>query len=146
MLPAPACSNCGSAAVNTYCADCGERQPSHRDFSVRGLVLDAAHEITSLDGKLVRSVIALLTKPGLLTREWFEGPEGEPAHLRHPRAHRNLGGLLAVMGPYIYVALRRVHNDNRLGAVVRTAILFMAIGQLTGVYHDVLFYTTIFLL
>ena len=54
--------------------------------------------------------------------------------------------LLAVMGPYIYVALRRVYNDNRLGAVVRTAILFMAIGQLTDVYHDVLFYTTIFLL
>ena len=285
MLPAPACSNCGSAAVNTYCADCGERQPSHRDFSVRGLVLDAAHEITSLDGKLVRSVVALLTKPGLLTREWFEGRRGryvkpfslflllnvaffiiQPhtqllsykfqnymtgsdagalrriALMKQKRADlgdtpqqfetrfnaalqdqkksllifdipvlaivialvyawrrryfaehlvfsihiyafllfflgvmvplvysgifrllsaagvsrvslQRMDGdaaisvlLLAVMGPYIYVALRRVYNDNRLGAVVRTAILFMAIGQLTDVYHDVLFYTTIFLL
>jgi hypothetical protein len=283
MLPAPACSNCGSAVVNTFCADCGERQPSHRDYSVRGLALDAAHELTSLDGKLVRSVIALLTKPGMLTRDWFEGRRGryvkpfslfllinvaffiiQPhtqllsykfqnymygndagalrriALMKEKRAklgdtpqqfetrfnatlqdqkktllifdipvlaivmaiiyawrrryfaehlvfsihtyafllvflgavvplvysglfrllsaaHVPLASLqwaqgdlgislllVAVMGPYLYLALRRVYGDGRLGAAIRAAILFFVIGQLTTVYHDVLFYTTLY--
>lgn len=68
-----ACTNCNSATVASYCADCGERQPSHHDFSLRALLVDSAMEITSLDGRLARSIGALLAHPGRLTREWFEG-------------------------------------------------------------------------
>ncbi|MEO7457684.1 MAG: DUF3667 domain-containing protein [Gemmatimonadaceae bacterium] len=56
-----------------YCADCGERQPTRRDFTTRALVAEAASEFVSLDGRLWRSVVALLSKPGFLTQEYFSG-------------------------------------------------------------------------
>jgi hypothetical protein len=75
-VPTPACPNCGSPHTAAFCADCGERQPSRHDYSVRGMALDAFHDFTSLDGRLIRSVVALLAKPGFLTREWFAGRRG----------------------------------------------------------------------
>jgi Protein of unknown function (DUF3667) len=288
--PAPAathtaCTNCGSLSVGAFCADCGERQPSSHDFSVRGLFGDAFHELTSIDGRLTRSIIALMSKPGLLTREWFEGRRGryvKPFSLflllnvafflvqphtdllsykysnyvygRSATAlHRvelvekqraklgdtaeqfvtrfNAGlqdqkksllvfcipvvaiglavmyawrgrffaehlvfsvhayaflllfmgvvmpavaflvtwstrllGLPAsrlhwfdtdegftvilafVLGSYLYLALRRVYGDDRLPAFLRTVALFFLIGGLINVYHDVLFYTTLYTL
>jgi hypothetical protein len=71
-----ACPNCGSSATATFCADCGERQPSKYDYSLRGLSADVLHELTSLDGRILRSVGALVRWPGLLTREWFAGRRG----------------------------------------------------------------------
>lgn len=281
----PACTNCRSPDVATFCAACGERQPSRADFTLRGLLRDAFHEFTSIDGRLMKSVVALLTKPGLLTREWFEGRRGryvKPFSLfvvlnvaffviqphtgllsykyqnyvygtnptaRHRVAliekrraqthdtpaqfevrfnaalqdqkktllifdipvvaltlallyvwHRRLfaehlvfsihayafllvflgtmvpllyllvvpmllavgvprenvrwfegdGGISLVlaigMGSYLYLALRRVYGDGRIAAIFRAVAVFFVIGQLTTVYHDVLFYTTLYLL
>jgi len=278
-LAALACTNCGSPRVAAYCAACGEKQPSAQDYSLRGMLLDAFHELTSLDGRLVRSVVALVSRPGLLTREWFEGRRGryvKPFSLfimlnvaffviqphtgllsyqyaqyvrnspaRRALAERRLGGangasaasaasvarfnatlqdqkktllafcipvmalamavlylgqgrlfaehlvfavhtyaflllfmgvaiplldmaihaatvagvggfvwlsgdqgitviLAAVLGPYVYLSLRRVYGDGRLAAAVRAVIVFFLIGQLINVYHDVLFYTTLY--
>ncbi|MES2177896.1 MAG: DUF3667 domain-containing protein [Gemmatimonadota bacterium] len=67
------CSNCGSAQVRVYCAECGERQPTRRDFTATALAAEAASEFASVDGRLWRSVVALLTKPGFLTQEYFAG-------------------------------------------------------------------------
>jgi hypothetical protein len=280
---APACTNCGSAVVATYCAECGEKQPSRHDFSLRGLAADVFHDVTSVDGRLLRSLVALLTKPGLLTREWFEGRRGryvkpfslfvvlnvvffviQPhtqllsyrydnyvygqsatsrdhfASVQQRRAKTGdtqqqfearfnaslqdgkksllvfcipvlalaltvlyagrgryfaehlvfsihtyayflvfmgavvpflqfivLRGLVAigaphhavewmlsdagltvvlavVIGSYVYLALRRVYGDGPVAAAVRAAIVFMLVGQLTNVYHNVLFYTTLY--
>lgn len=71
--PPVACSNCGSAQVSIYCAECGERQPTRRDFTTTALVAEAASEFASVDGRLWRSVVALLSKPGFLTQEYFSG-------------------------------------------------------------------------
>ena len=280
-----ACTNCGSPSVKAFCADCGERQPSHRDFSVRGLLVEAFHDLTSIDGRLTRSIIALMSKPGLMTREWFEGRRGRyvkpfslflllnvafflvqphttllsykysnyvygssPAALRRvglvEKQRARLGdtteqfvtrfnaglqdqkksllvfcipvvamglavmyawrrrffaehlvfsihayaflllfmgvvlpavtflvtsatGLLGlpadrlhwfhtddgftavlavVLGSYLYLALRRVYGDGRIPALLRTVALFFLIGRLINVYHDVLFYTTLYTL
>ena len=70
---APSCSNCGSLEVKVYCAECGERQPTRRDFTTRALAAEAASEFVSVDGRLWRSVVALLSKPGFLTQEYFSG-------------------------------------------------------------------------
>ena len=281
----PACPNCQSPTVDSFCAECGERQPSRADFSIRGLLGDAFHEVTSIDSRLLKSIIALLSEPGLLTREWFEGRRGryvKPLSLfimlnvaffiiqphtgllsykyqnyvygTSPAARHRVSlierrraqtrdtpeqfearfnatlqdqkktllifdipvvamtlallyawrrrffaehlvfsvhayafllvflgtmvpllylvvmpGLLAlgasrdimrwfdgergisillaiVMGSYLYLALRRVYGDRPVAAILRAAIVFVVIGQLTGVYHDVLFYTTLYLL
>lgn len=278
-----ACPNCGSAVVAAYCADCGERQPSHQDFSMRSLAAEVFHDITSIDGRLWRSIVALLTKPGLLTKEWFEGRRGryvkpfslfvmlnvaffivqphtqllsyqmsqyvygsgaEAQHRRdllerrrarskdspdqfevrfnaslqdwkksllifctpilavvltllYTRQRRfvaehfvfsvhayafllvvlaafiplfykvmipgvvllgvpesslswldgdqGIGFILALlMCSYLFVALRRVYGDGRIAAALRAVVLFAVIGKLVNVYHDVLFYTTLY--
>jgi hypothetical protein len=62
--------------VNAFCADCGERQPSSADYSTRHLVTEAFHELANVDGRLWRSVVALLSKPGFPTAEYFAGRRG----------------------------------------------------------------------
>jgi hypothetical protein len=68
-----ACPECGTALVGDYCHRCGEKRPEARDLSVKHFVHDAAKELTSLDSKLLRTVWALLLRPGLLTVEWVRG-------------------------------------------------------------------------
>ncbi|MDB4916732.1 MAG: hypothetical protein JWM95_4376 [Gemmatimonadetes bacterium] len=41
------CSNCGSVQARVYCAECGERQPTQRDFTTRALAAEAASEFVS---------------------------------------------------------------------------------------------------
>jgi hypothetical protein len=66
------CPNCGRALDGAYCAECGQKvapvNPSLHDFAH-----DFIHELLHVDGKIFRSVQLLLTRPGYLTREYFEG-------------------------------------------------------------------------
>src|SRR3954466_16113016 len=73
---APPCPSCGSAMVAEFCARCGELQPAHRDLSIRAVAHDAVQEFVGVDGKIPRTIWALLTKPGLLTREFIDGRRG----------------------------------------------------------------------
>jgi hypothetical protein len=73
---APPCPNCGSAMVAEFCARCGELQPAHRDLSIGAVAHDAVQEFAGVDGKIPRTIWALLTKPGLLTREFIDGRRG----------------------------------------------------------------------
>jgi hypothetical protein len=70
------CPSCGEPLVGDYCHRCGEKRPEARDLSVRHFVLDAAQELTSLDTKLTRTLLALLFRPGRLTAEWVAGRRG----------------------------------------------------------------------
>jgi hypothetical protein len=74
--PTTACPNCGSTMVDAFCAKCGELQPSHRDLSLRAVAHEAAQEFAGVDGKIPRTLWALITKPGLLTREFIDGRRG----------------------------------------------------------------------
>ena len=66
------CANCDAALHGPYCAACGQKaaalNPSLHDFAH-----DLTHEFLHFDGKIVQTVRLLLTRPGLLTREHFEG-------------------------------------------------------------------------
>lgn len=66
------CPNCGVELRGRYCFECGQKvgplNPSAHDF-----LHELAHEFLHFDGKIVRSVRLLLTRPGFLTREQFEG-------------------------------------------------------------------------
>jgi hypothetical protein len=68
-----ACPSCGGALAGDYCHRCGEKRPQARDLSVRHFVGDAAQELTSLDSKLLRTLVTLLVRPGRLTNEWIAG-------------------------------------------------------------------------
>ena len=70
------CPECVEPLAGEYCHHCGEKRPEARDLSVRHFVLDAAKELTSLDSKLTRTLLALLFRPGRLTNEWIAGRRG----------------------------------------------------------------------
>lgn len=68
-----ACTNCGNALVEIYCAHCGEKQPSHHDRTGGHFLHETVHELIHLDGKLFRTLKELMIMPGQLTAEYFAG-------------------------------------------------------------------------
>lgn len=68
----PACRNCGAAAPGAYCTACGQetqaRLPRFTQF-----MREAAGRYVALDGRLWKTLAALLFRPGFLTREYLAG-------------------------------------------------------------------------
>jgi hypothetical protein len=75
-IPAPTsavpCRNCGATTDGIYCPNCGQ-ETSLALPSVRAFLRDAAGRYVALDGRMWRTLIALLFRPGFLTREYFAG-------------------------------------------------------------------------
>jgi len=67
------CLNCGHELHGEYCSHCG--QPAHegREPTLKHFLHDAVHEFLHVDGKLGRTVKALVLKPGHLTTEYWAG-------------------------------------------------------------------------
>jgi hypothetical protein len=71
---AAACPSCGAGLVGDYCHRCGEKRADARDLTLRHFLHDAAQELTSLEhSKLLRTLRALLFRPGRLSAEWVAG-------------------------------------------------------------------------
>ena len=68
----PHCLNCGAALGGQYCGQCGQRATS-RLISLWELLSDAFGDLLELDSRLWRTVIPLLVRPGVLTRDYLEG-------------------------------------------------------------------------
>jgi hypothetical protein len=76
-VPAPAspaltCDNCGAALRGEYCADCGQRHEPHV-HTLAHFASEAFESISHADSRLWRTVGYLLSRPGYLTREFFNG-------------------------------------------------------------------------
>ena len=66
------CLNCGTELVGQYCRQCGQRATS-RFISIFELLRDAFGDLFELDSRLWRTVVPLLIRPGLLTKDYLEG-------------------------------------------------------------------------
>jgi hypothetical protein len=66
------CANCGSSLAGEYCGHCGQRHEPHV-HTVSHFANEAFESITHADSRLWRTLWFLLARPGLLTREFFEG-------------------------------------------------------------------------
>jgi hypothetical protein len=66
------CANCRTPLTGAYCAHCGQKVKP-LDPTVRELAADTLGEVTDVDGKLLRTVRYLFTRPGFLSREHAEG-------------------------------------------------------------------------
>ena len=70
--PAHACRNCGTHTTGHYCANCGQETrvalPTFGTF-----MREAAGRYVALDGRLWRTLFALVARPGFLTLEYFNG-------------------------------------------------------------------------
>ncbi|MGE0464397.1 MAG: DUF3667 domain-containing protein [Vicinamibacterales bacterium] len=67
------CRNCGTALAGPYCTACGQAEEDGHATTVSLLVREALQEISDVDGKVLRTVVALFTRPGRLTGEYWEG-------------------------------------------------------------------------
>jgi uncharacterized protein DUF3667 len=67
------CANCGEPLLGPYCHRCGQRRVGD-PLSLKALTGDVIANVVDIDhSKMWRSLRALLTRPGLLTREYFAG-------------------------------------------------------------------------
>ncbi len=66
------CPNCGAALYGPYCGACGQKNTAMNP-TIGDFLHDLTHEILSVDGKIVRTLWLLFTRPGFLTREYFAG-------------------------------------------------------------------------
>ena len=74
-VPAPqtlVCANCGTALTGEYCSACGQRHEPHV-HTIAHFAAEAFESITHADSRLWRTLGYLLTRPGVLTREFFSG-------------------------------------------------------------------------
>ncbi len=70
--PEARCPNCGTPTDDNFCPHCGQEN-ERRIVSLRLLVKDAIDNFFTLDARLPQTIVPLLIKPGLLTREYIAG-------------------------------------------------------------------------
>ena len=68
-----ACPTCGATRMRRYCSECGEKRLSNHDLSIRHYLGELLETITHLDFKVLRSIGALLRRPGGLSVDHFAG-------------------------------------------------------------------------
>jgi hypothetical protein len=69
--PAPEpCANCQAPLQGPFCSGCGQ-EARHSARSLRTLLHEVFESLTSLDGRVWRTLKALLFRPGLLTNEYL---------------------------------------------------------------------------
>lgn len=66
------CYNCAIRLTGAFCANCGQKV-QELDPTFKHFLHDLTHELLHFDGKIFTSVWTLLARPGVLTREYFEG-------------------------------------------------------------------------
>ena len=107
--PAEACAACGAGAVGPYCHACGERRLRPEDESLGAFLREQAHEVTSADGRMWRSLKALFV-PGKLTEEYFAGRRG--LYLRPVR-------LFLVANVVLFFALSFLQQNPLMGELAQ---------------------------
>ncbi len=67
------CPTCERAVSTPFCPICGERPLHARDLSLRGLFGQVMKSISSVDGRVIRSIRTLVNDPGALTMAYLRG-------------------------------------------------------------------------
>jgi hypothetical protein len=64
--------NCGDPTVGMYCPSCGQRK-MHVRISLRRMLREVMDDQLSVNSTLPRTLVALLFRPGRLTRDYVQG-------------------------------------------------------------------------
>jgi hypothetical protein len=67
------CRNCGQKLYGNYCAACGQPERDGHPSTFRHFLDDLFHEYLHVDGKIFRTLGALIFQPGRLTEEYWAG-------------------------------------------------------------------------
>lgn len=68
----PRCLNCGAELTGPYCSSCGQEDTELR-VSIKRLVRDFMAEQLGLESKVPTTLWRLISKPGVLTKEYLAG-------------------------------------------------------------------------
>lgn len=66
------CLNCGAQLTGPFCASCGQKQIAS-DPSLREFLHETTSELTQLEGRVPRTLKALMLQPGRLTQDFLAG-------------------------------------------------------------------------
>jgi hypothetical protein len=67
------CGNCGAELTGPFCSQCGEKKFTKHDYSVTHLVEEALDGLTHFDTRFLRTLNVLFTRPGELSKAYFQG-------------------------------------------------------------------------
>ena len=67
------CVNCGAPLTGKYCSNCGQKRFVESDRRFGHLIHQLLASATDLDGRVWRTLRALLFQPGRLSREYIDG-------------------------------------------------------------------------
>jgi len=69
------CPNCNKpmGEGDRFCAYCGQKLLGKGDYSVRKFLVESVGDFFHFDSKFMHTIVPLLFKPGLLTKEYLEG-------------------------------------------------------------------------
>jgi hypothetical protein len=108
------CLNCGAVVENKFCSNCGQENLELKEnfFHLAGHVIG---DFFHYDSKFFRSVIPLFTKPGFLTKEYWEGRR---VHYIHPlRLFFFVTIIFMISTGYFY---------NRFGKKIQNEIVYVS--------------------
>ena len=75
--PVENCPNCGTILLGSHCHECGQKKIYHNELSVKRFLARVINDFTDLESnKVIRTLSALVSRPGLLTIEYLEGRRG----------------------------------------------------------------------
>lgn len=67
------CATCGAAIATPFCPGCGEQRASERHYTLRHLGEELFETLFHADGRAIRTVRTLITRPGELTAAYMRG-------------------------------------------------------------------------
>ena len=75
--PIENCPNCGTNLLGSHCHECGQKKIHHTEWSLKRFLGRVINDFTDLESnKILRSLSALVTRPGSLTTEYLAGRRG----------------------------------------------------------------------
>jgi Protein of unknown function (DUF3667) len=67
------CPTCHARVSTPYCPGCGERPLRERELTLRGIFNQLIQAFIKIDGRLIRSFLCLVGRPGFLTVAYLQG-------------------------------------------------------------------------
>jgi hypothetical protein len=75
--PVENCPNCGTILLGTHCHECGQKRIHHNELAVKRFLGRAISDFTDLESnKIIKTLAALVGRPGSLTVEYLAGRRG----------------------------------------------------------------------